>query len=54
MKKPKKKKKPPGCGIGPHAEVSPMGHATRTRTLRETRDKRDKRENLSARLCTSD
>lgn len=28
----KRKKGNPGNGIGPHHEVSPMGHATRTKT----------------------
>jgi len=28
----KKQKKQKGVGLGPHHEVSPMGHATRTKT----------------------
>jgi len=33
----------PGNGIGPHHEVSPMGHATRTPTKEERRRKADRR-----------
>jgi len=29
-RKKKKRKGSPGNGLGPHAETSPMGHATRT------------------------
>jgi hypothetical protein len=35
MSKRKKKKGQPNCGLGPHHQVSPMGHATRTKTRRE-------------------
>jgi len=42
MKNKKKGKK--GNGIGAHAAVSPMGHATRTKTRREQQARQDKRE----------
>lgn len=33
-----------GNGIGAHQNVSPMGHATRTKTKREMRERADKRD----------
>jgi hypothetical protein len=41
MKKPKGSK---GNGNGSHHEVSPMGHATRTKTRRERKDQEARKE----------
>lgn len=43
-KRKKKGKRPEGCGIGPHQQVSPMGHATHTPSKREKQRKRDRRQ----------
>jgi len=45
----KKKKKPakpgiPGCGLGPHQQVSPMGHATCTKTPRDKQISEQRKE----------
>lgn len=40
----RKKKGIPGNGLGPHHEVSPMGHATRTPSKKEKQRKRDRRQ----------
>jgi len=39
----KKRKGRPGNGIGPHHQVSPMGHATRTPSKREKQRKLDRK-----------
>lgn len=38
----KRKRGNPGNGLGPHHEVSPMGHATRTPNKRERQRRRDR------------
>lgn len=45
----RRKKKPakpgiPGCGLGPHQEVSPMGHATATKTPRDKQIREQRKE----------
>lgn len=42
-KRRKKKRGLKGCGIGPHHEVSPMGHATQTPNKRERQRRRDRK-----------
>lgn len=42
-KKKRKNKRSKGCGIGPHHEVSPMGHATRTPSKAEKIEKLEKK-----------
>jgi len=42
MNKRKNKQGIKGCGNGAHHEVSPMGHATRTKTRAEKRQKADR------------
>lgn len=39
----KKKKGNPGNGLGPHHHVSPMGHATRTKSKVERRRQADQK-----------
>lgn len=43
----KKRKKPsgiPNVGIGPHQQVSPMGHATRTKSKHEKSIQSDRKQ----------
>lgn len=42
----RKRKKPgiPGCGLGAHQEVSPMGHATRTKTRRDQQIRQQRKQ----------
>jgi hypothetical protein len=42
-KRRKKRRKAPNCGNGPHHEVSPMGHATKTKTKKGRRRKADEK-----------
>jgi hypothetical protein len=39
----KKKKGAKGNGLGPHAETSPMGHATRTKNKRAHVERADRK-----------
>jgi len=39
-----KSKKNPGCGNGPHHEVSPMGHGTRTKSKQGKRRAADQKQ----------
>lgn len=39
----RRKRGRPGNGIGPHQQVSAMGHATRTKSKREMRLREDRR-----------
>lgn len=45
-RKRKRKRKPgiPGVGLGAHHEVSPMGHATRTKSRRDKQIQRDRKQ----------
>lgn len=42
-KRRKRKRGNPGNGLGPHHEVSPMGHATRTKNKRDRKDAQDRK-----------
>ena len=41
-KKKNRRKRSKGCGIGPHHEVSPMGHGTKTKNKKDRLKKQDK------------